>query len=335
MLSFFKSNNPGVVVGYFVYLFLFRICWFFSQPDTSFIEQHQEPLSQLFFSLLKSANMYNGWPLIVLGGIMQFIQALLVNSIVNENKITVKKNYAVGLCFIILSSFFKDSLLLSPASLSLTFALLSLRSTLPLIKKEKSYGDVFDIGFFAATAFLFYFPSILLILFAYIGLSTVRPFIAREWLALLLGIIAPIFACFVFYFWNDCLANFPLHLFNLPFNQNFSSLAFGLFDWVGVGSLSLIFIASAFLLPGILYSSLIQIRKFTGLFVVLVFFFIGGFFLQAHFHRSYMQLFALPMSFLVGMALVSIKSEVVSEVIHLILILFATALSIVPLFITI
>lgn len=335
MFSFFKSNNPGVVLGYFLYLALFRVCWFFMGPDVSFIQQHQEPLSQLVFSFLNSLNLQTGWLLIVLGGIMQFIQALLINNVVNENKVTTRKNYAVGLCFIILSSFFKESLLLTPASLSLTFALLALRSILPLIKKDKSYSDVFDIGFFTAIATLFYFPCVALILFVYIGLSTVRPFIVREWLALLLGILAPVFACFVFYFWNDNTGSMLANISNTPFHQTFAGLAFGLFDWISAGALLLIFIASAFLLPGILYSSLIQIRKFTTLFVLLVFFFATAFFLQSSFSKSYLQLFALPLSFLLGMALVSIKNEFVSEVIHLILVLFAMAITIVPLIFTI
>ena len=150
LLSFSKSNNPGVVAFYVMYLVAFRLCFVFAPVDGSFVFAHTEPLSQLIFGFLKTPLSAYAWVSPVLSGVLCFLQALLINDIVNENKIIAKKNYLAGLLFIILFSFFKESLLFSPASLSLTFLILATRKMFSLIKKEKAFGDVFDIGFLVA-----------------------------------------------------------------------------------------------------------------------------------------------------------------------------------------
>jgi len=166
LLSFFKSNNPTVVIFYIFYLVLFRVCFAFIPADANFVFEHREPLSALLFGFLKNFSANYQIISLVLSGILCFVQALLINSIVNENKILSKKNYLAGALFIQFASFFKESLLLTQACIALTFLILCVGRIFSLIRKEKSYGDVFDVGFLIALATLFYFPAVLFIFFA-------------------------------------------------------------------------------------------------------------------------------------------------------------------------
>ena len=326
MVAFFKSNNPSVVIFYVFYLVLFRIFFAFGTVESNFVFEHQEPLSVLLFGSLKNLFINYQMLSIALGTILCFVQALLINGIVNENKILAKKNYLPGAMFIIFASFFKEFLLLTPASVALLFLIICTARMFALLKKEKSYGDVFDLGFLVAVAMLFYFPSVLFVLFAYIGLATMRPFNYREWTIVLLGFISPVILVFTFYFWNDKAGVLLAQIANAHQGGNWLvGITLNMADKILVGGITLCTIACLALLPASLYSSLIQVRKFANtlvLFVVLVFVAIT---LQQHISLSHLVLMSLPLGIFSSMALMQIKRKWLSEVIHIILILFVLA----------
>lgn len=324
MLSFFKSNNPVVVIFYILYLVLFRVCFAFISIDVSFVFEHREPLSFLLFNLLKNFSSAYFNISLVLGAVLCFVQALLINGIINENKILPKKNYLAGAVYIILASFFKESLLLTPTSVALTFLIISIARLFSLVRKEKSYGDVFDVGFLVAVATLFYFPSVLFILFAYIGLATVRPFNYRDWTIVLLGFLSPFLLMFTYYYWHDNAPLFFTDMANLH-NGWFIRTSLELTDKIMIGGMAICTGVCLVLLPASLYSSLIQLRKFANtlvVFIVVVFFAVA---LQQTIHLSHLVLLALPLSIIISMVFMQIKRNLVSEVIHLILILLVLA----------
>lgn len=332
MLNFFKSNNPGVVVFYIIYLVAFRLCFFFMPLDGGFVFTHTEPLSQLVFTGLKSPLLHFAWLSPVLSGVLCFAQALLINDIVNENKVLSKKNYLAGLLFIIVFSFFKESLLLTPASLALTFVILSIRTLFSLIRKEKAFGDVFDVGFLIALAGLFYFPAMLFVLFAFIGLGIIRAFAYRDWIIILLGFMAPFIVVFTWYFWFDKAGQLLPDMANVHGRLWLAGFAFKPLDYLLFGALMLFMVAALVLLPGALYSSLIQVRKFSTALITLMFLIAVAFVLQQTVHLSHWVLLSLPLAIIFSMVLMQIKNKLVSEVIHLILILLVLAGQYLPLF---
>ena len=331
LLSFFKSNNPGVVVFYLMYLVVFRLCFAFVPFDSSFVFTHTEPLSHLVFNLLKTTLQNYPWVSPVLSAVLCFIQALLINDIVNENKVTAKKNYLAGLLFIIVFSFFKESLVLSPAALSLTFLILCTRKMFSLIKKEKAFGDVFDLGFLAVVAGLFYFPAMLFILFAYIGVGIMRAFNYRDWVIVLMGAASPLIVVFTWYFWFDKAPALLTDIANVHRGW-LTGAAFKAPDFILLGVLAFLIAASFVLLPGALYSSLIQVRKFTTALITLIFLIVVAFGLQQAVNLSHWVLLSLPLAIIFSIVMMQIKNRLISEVIHLILILLVLAGQYLPLF---
>ncbi len=321
MLSFFKSNNPGVVIFYVLYLAAFRVFAFYTQVDTTYVFSHDEPLSKLFFGLFKNAGNSYAVLSLSLSALLCFIQALLINYIVNENKILSKKNYLAGLLFIIFFSFFKESLYLTPASLSLTFLILCTAKIFSLIKKEKALGDIFDVGFLVAIAGLFYFPATLFIIFAYIGLATVRPFTYREWIIVLMGFLSPFVLLFTYYFWNDRTHLLLADIANADGKAWLTGLHIMPADWVLLGGLALVILACFVLLPTAMYSSLIQVRKFSTTLVVLILLIAVAFILQQRVNQGHWVLLSLPLAIIFSIVMMQIKSRWISEVVHLILIL--------------
>ena len=325
MLSFFKSNNPTVVIFYIIYLVIFRVCFVFTTTDTNFVFEHREPLSALLFGSLKNFSASYQTISMVLAAILCFVQALIINGIVNDNKILSRKNYLPGAVFIIFASFFKESLLLTPASVALTFLLICAARLFSLIRKEKAYGDVFDLGFLVALAALFYFPSVLLILFATIGLGIMRPFNYREWIIVPMGFFSPLLLVFTFYYWNDKEAILFADIANLHTAGWLVRTALEHTDKFSLGAIALCTVVCLFLLPGSLYSSLIQVRKYANalvVFIVLVFVAVA---LEQTIHLSHLVLLALPLSIITAMVLMQIKRNWLAEVMHIILILLVLA----------
>lgn len=332
MLSFFKSNNPTVVIFYIIYLVLFRLIFLFAIPEADFVFQYHEPLSYALFGFLKINSLHFGIMSLSLGGALCFTQALFINNIVNENKMLPKKNYLAGAVFIIFASFFKESLFLSPASIALTFLILCSARIFALIRKEKSYGDIFDIGFLAALASLFYFPCIIFIVFAYIGLATVRPFKLREWLGVLVGFHAPLLLVFTYYFWNDRTTEMFLSIANIHAEGWLLGINLTASDKTVIITMAACTAASLVLLPSALYSSLIQVRKFSNTLILFIVLTAVAMLLQQSIRLSHFVLFSLPLAIFVSMILMHIKRNWIPEVIHIILILFVLSMQFLPLF---
>jgi hypothetical protein len=99
-----------------------------------------------------------------------------------------------------------------------------------------------------------------------------------------------------------------------------------------IGSMAFIIVAALMFLPSALFSSLIQVRKFTNTLILFIFLTAVASLLQQNIHLSHFILFSLPLGIIVAMVLMQIKRKVVAEVIHLILILLVLAIQFLPLF---
>lgn len=326
MFSIFKSNNPGVVVLYAAYLFAFRVCFWFVDVDADFAGQYSEPLSAALFGWLKSLPVNFKALSFILSGVVCFIQALLINNLINEHKLSARKSYAGGLVFIIFSSFFKEMLVLSAPQLAFTFIILATGKLFMLIKKEKMYSDVYDVGFLVAIACLFYYPAFIYILFAYIGLGTVRAFSYREWMAVLMGFVSPMLIAFTFYYFTDT------HPGGIMPQWVGTYLSLTPIEWGQIAAFLLCAAASFVLLPAFLYSSLIQVRKFTTLLFIAFFVGLVAFFVQPQISLAHIVTLCMSVAVVSTLILLQIKSSIVSEVIHIMLILLVLAGQYLPLF---
>ncbi|MBL0310111.1 MAG: hypothetical protein IPP77_10655 [Bacteroidetes bacterium] len=325
MLSIFKSNNPLVVLLYFIYLVIFRLYFVSHSPNTESVFLHQEPLSSGLFGLLLRIPIPYLTLSVLLSALLCFIQAIWVNDIVNSNKILSKRNYLPGAIFIVFSSFLPQFLLLDPAAVSFTFLIAATGKIFSIVRKEKANGDIFDIGFLIAIASLFYFPSILFLLFGYIGLATVRAFSYREWTILFLGFIAPFFLVFTFYFWIDDL---PILLSLLENNHSINWLNgfhFTQMEWALLGVLGFISMVSYVMLPAAIYSSVIQTRKFALLLLVFTVLSLVSFLLLQYASLTHILWLSLPLAIIISMLIMQVKRVWIYEVIHLILILLVLA----------
>lgn len=158
--------------------------------------QHEMPLFELF------AHFFVNKPLLQLSlaFLLVVAQAFLFNSITEKHELFGKSSYLPALIYVIIFSFTPDALHLHPLLFANFFILLSVDALLNMYRKPNAIGQSFETGLFIAIATLFYFPSILLLLFLLVGLFIMRPFSIREFILILLGFIFPYLYVVVYYF---------------------------------------------------------------------------------------------------------------------------------------
>jgi hypothetical protein len=335
VLSFFKSNNPGVVAFYLFYLAAFRLVFLFTSPDLSFTQIYHEPLSSFLVGGFTADIFLTPWVSTSAAALLVFVQSLFVNRIINEQRMTAKKNFLAGLLYIMLTSFFMQGLVLSPALIALTFIIIACETAFRLIKKEKMYGDIFDIGFLVSLASFFYFPAIALLLFSLACLINLRSFNYREFVVLLLGLATPFFLLFTYYYWNDDLPQMLISVTNHYERGWFLNFNPHKIEWMQIGFILALSVVLLGVVPGVVYASLIQVRKFVAILMFLLVIILASFFLQQQVSLSHLVWLAFPLSIFLTMVIMQWKRKMIGEVMHIILFLLIVAGQFLPLFFSI
>ena len=199
IVRFFKSSNTSV---YILLPLIALSIWAFGFvfPSTLALNNNM-PLYELISPSINKVH----WISIVIAITIVIGEAFLLNYIVNENEILTKQSFLPALFYILFVSNNKDMLQLYPQLFANLFLLFAINKLLNSYRKDKAYSQVFDAGLLVAISTLFYFPYVFLIPVLGVALVVFRPFIWREWIISIIGVLVPYFFVAVFYFWNDAL----------------------------------------------------------------------------------------------------------------------------------
>ncbi len=135
--------------------------------------------------------------------VLVFIQALLVNNLADRFRLLGDRNWLPGLFYALAAACLSDFLFLSPPLVAATFVPLVLRCIFQAYKVPHATALVFDAGWWATLASLFYPPAFFLLLAAYAGVNIMRSFNLREQLVFLSGVFTGLFLAWLWYFWSD------------------------------------------------------------------------------------------------------------------------------------
>jgi hypothetical protein len=321
----FSINSIFNVVWYaVVFLALHAAWWWAGAQEDALIIAHAEPLSGWLFSLIHS--LPNSKSILqTTGFVLSFIIAVLLNDVIVKNKMIPARNYTTGIFFLLFLSMIPGFSVFSPELIAVFFALKILQKSLIIQKNEKPYSEIFDLGWLSAFAVLFYFPSVWLLAFSLVILIFMRPFSIREWVMVLLGFFGLFFFIFTLYFWFDRVSDFLPHVVNLPHavplnyqlshREIFAGAVFALFLFL-----------SLLAMPRILFSNVIQVRKFFNLLMVMLLLIFLSSFLQANFKFQHFGVFCLPLSVMCSMYFNALKGYFISELLFGMLLLSAVVI---------
>ncbi|MFL5728277.1 MAG: hypothetical protein ACJ75J_02215 [Cytophagaceae bacterium] len=149
--------------------------------------------------------------------VLIFIQALLLNIVLNINNVFPEKTLIPALLYIVFSSLFFDFMTLSPPLMGITFVIIALHYIFLQTRAGGNDENMFYTGLFIGIASLFYLPLFVFMIFAVFSFVLYVGEGLRKYLILFLGFLLPFFIVGVYYFCYDALgslyANFICSLF--------------------------------------------------------------------------------------------------------------------------
>jgi hypothetical protein len=136
----------------------------------------------------------------ILGALLNFIIAVLINNILIRNKVYEQNTYVPAFVFVIISSLHHSFSSFSPAQMGIAFVLLALGNLLGHVEfRAKRDEQIMNIGLYEGVAVLFFFPLVIFIpitlLLFIIFTSTIR----RRYLLFLAGSFMPLALAFCYY----------------------------------------------------------------------------------------------------------------------------------------
>lgn len=182
------------------------------------------PLSAWVYRILDFTFGRSQLALQIFGLALFFFHVYYVNYISLKHKMYNENNYLPALFYGILGLIFFNSITLSPQLLGLTFVLLSMNSLFTHVEtRNKTDGNLLNIGLYTGIAASFYLPYFILIFVHIVGLVIFTNTIRRRYLLLIYGIITPFIFCWLIYVWygkTDELFGIYFHsLFNFETAQ--------------------------------------------------------------------------------------------------------------------
>ncbi|MDN3581144.1 DUF6427 family protein [Mucilaginibacter flavus] len=291
MIQVFRSFNPLNVLWLVFVLLLTRVGYLFNIPDkVEFV--FVEPFARL---LVPVAYEYVFSPAVnmLLAAVLVFIQALLVNYLVNHYNLLGKPTFLPALMYVTLSGLFSPFLILSPPLICNFLLIWMLFKFMTLYKGDDAKSITYDAGMIVALGSLFYFPFIYMFLAIWIALILFRPFNWREWVSGVLGYGTIFFFLAVFYYLNDRINKF--YLIWLPLGKKFPDhISINSYNYLLLIPVIMILALCFFKLQQNFFKSYVQIRKSFQLLFFIFLIAAFSFYVNAAFHINHFVLCIAP-----------------------------------------
>jgi hypothetical protein len=319
LVGFLKHNRSLSIIVLPILIIALWIYGFFHLTAPSI--EHSAALYKLVI------NSVGKYPLLIttISFLMIFSEALLINYIIRENEIIHTTSYLPGVIYMILMSLQPEMYSFHPIVVANLFMLLALHVLIQTYRKETSYSKSFDTGFFIAMASLFYIPSIIFVPLLWIGLITLKPFIWRDWIISLMGIMVPWLFIIFYYFWIDDMATLQkdvLYYTLIAPQKSFANIRFSLPEAIQLGVL---LISSFFAFTHLLlYSSgKSSMRTRSNNIIMMAFFILSiiSIFLAPYYSISHLSFLAIPFTAFFSNYLLAAKKQWIAETLLLLLII--------------
>jgi hypothetical protein len=206
MINVFKALNPLNILRLGILLVALRgVYWFFAPSKIDFA--FSGTYARLLIPAVSNYSFSSGTN-IFLAAVIVFIQAVLLNYLVNHFNLLGKPTLLPAVMFVTISGLFTPFLVLSPPLLCNFFIIWMLFKLLNFYKTKDAIPSAYDMGMIVGIGSIIYMPFTYLFLVCWAGLIIFRPLHWREFLAGIVGYITIFFFLAVFYYLNDHLDKF-------------------------------------------------------------------------------------------------------------------------------
>lgn len=293
MINIFRRFNPLNALWLAIILFVLRIGYAFTAPENiefTFVEPFTRTLIPFSYE-----HVFTTGANIFLAAVLVFIQALLLNYLVNRNNLLSKPSFLPALMYVIVSGLFTPFLVLSPPLICNFLVIWMLFKLFDFYKGEDAKSTAYDVGMIVALGTLIYLPFTYLFLALWIALIIFRPFNWREWVAGIIGYATVFFFLAVIYYMNNQLNQF--YSIWLPLGTKFpKSINIYYYNYLLLIPVIIILVLCFITLRQNFFKSYVQIRKSFQL--LFWFFLIAGasFYVKEQFNLNHFLLCAVPVA---------------------------------------
>lgn len=239
-----------------------------------------------------------------------------------------KRSILYILLYIMFSSCLQDFRQLNPMQPALFFIILALVSLFKMYKNERELRTIFECGLFFSIATLFYAPAIYLSLLTFLGLAILVSFYWRQWLAAIIGILAPFALVFALAFCFDLLpqqiATWKANLLTVH-----TDLTLTLVPTIYSCFLAFLFVISAiYALTGGLKK--VSIRKYYLIFILFLTIILCAAFLIQYVSYDILFFGLLPVAIYISNYMVNIRRPIIAEILFILIITFVILVHVFP-----
>lgn len=202
LVKFFRSSFAS---QYIALVIMALILWLpaFLNPQTYIFIDPLSPFTRLLDFML------GAYPLLtnIIAFVFLIIQALFFNAILAANGLITRVSSIGAFVYILLMSQVQYQTGLYDYLIAAFFILAAIHTILLLYDSNDPNIYLYNTGFFAALASLFYFPSILIIIWIWLCLVSFRQVFLRGWVITIIGFLTPYFFLITWFYLSDQLAD--------------------------------------------------------------------------------------------------------------------------------
>jgi hypothetical protein len=317
LLNLFRNNSIFSLLFLIVFTILIRISpYLINLPIDLNINA---PLAQILFEWITTFEDYYYFS-VVSASFFVVLQAWLLNHLVIKHSILRKDSFLPALIFVLLNSFYKEQLFLSPQLIANLFIILMFERLCNLYESEKPLYVVLDSGLFLGLAILFNYDTFIYLPLILISVVIITYFNIRFLLASIFGILLPIYLVGVVFYMFDSL-NDLLIIIEISIKRNYiNQITFNwvkLLPWFLITGITLV---SAVLLQAEYFKSKVKTRRI--IFTVVIFIIISILIILIENHNLVYAVcyLSIPLSIIIANYFMNKRFVILKEILFLLLV---------------
>jgi hypothetical protein len=262
LLSFFRVNATYQIVSLVLFFTLLRLPFLWSEvpllvPELSWmlVGEQMSRGFMLYRDVWDNVSPFSGmvyWSIDTLVGRSQMayqgvafavslFQILYFNYVLRARDVFPERSYVPGAIYALFLNISFDLATLSPMLMATTFLLLALGVLIKMLERRQVTNEIFEMGLYIGIATLFYLPSALFMVWAFISLIFYTGATLRQHVLGFFGAVFPLLMVMLFFYLNDGVENLNQNLLTSVFQvkqyvlNDFSSLIISLFFPLVIG----------------------------------------------------------------------------------------------------
>lgn len=312
MITIFKKNdilNLLLLLPYTIVLRAYSLIY----PTAYVLTDADSILSHTLFSRLITQPLAQS----VIGIILIYIHAILINQIVNKHRIYQRPSMLAAMSYVLITSCIPALQHLTPAMISMTFLILTVFSVFNTHKQTNAVKSITNSALNASLATMIYPPHAIIIIALMIALGMLRSFSNREKLQFVISWIVG--------FWIVGAFLYFLGLLDWSFWDHIGLVGSigdiwqeNLATYIHIGAIALLIIVILYNYFNYKKKKEIEIRKKIDFFYWMLLLGLVSLFVFRDLTEQHLLFLCLPIAIFLSLSWVMIRSSVLAEMIHFI-----------------